>query len=234
MGKRIEQGRLGEHVPSHRIYLIRHGVTDWNKELRYQGSSDVELNDEGLEQARRLGIRLSTVVPTRVVSSPLRRAYRTAEVIMEHNSSSVPIEKAGDAREVSFGDWEGLTVTEVETLHKDKAEFWRKSPFSETPNGGETLDEILARSKRVVDDINASGAPGDVTFVVAHGAILRTLLGLFLKIGDMGILWKMRFDNCCVTLLDIWGKHPSLLLLNDTQHLRTEDGGVIASLKFPV
>lgn len=225
--------RAGYEQASHRIFLIRHGVTDWNRSFRYQGTSDVELNDEGIEQARLLGLRLASVRPTRVISSPLKRACRTAEIIMAQNESSVPIEREGDIREISFGFWEGLTITEVEACDAETVKIWRRAPFSVAPRGGEPLGDVLARSARVADDLRATGGPGDITFVVAHGAILRALLGILIRAEDMNLLWRMRFDNCCVTIVDLWGRRPSLLLLNDTQHLRMADEGRIADLKFP-
>ena len=225
--------RAGYEQASHRIFLIRHGVTDWNRSFRYQGTSDVGLNDEGLEQARLLGLRLASVRPTRVVASPLKRACRTAEIIMAQNESRAPVERIDDIREISFGFWEGLTITEVEDLDGETVRIWRTAPFSVAPRGGEPLDEVLVRSARVADDLHAAGGPGDVTFVVAHGAILRALLGVLIRAEDMNLLWRMRFDNCCVTIVDLWGRRPSLLLLNDTQHLRMRDDRLIADLKFP-
>ena len=193
----------------------------------------MELNAEGLEQARLLGLRLAAVRPTRVVTSPLKRACRTAELIMAQSESRVPIERIDDIREISFGFWEGLTITEVEECDGETVKIWRRAPFSVAPRGGEPLEEVLVRSARVADDLRAAGGSGDVTFVVAHGAILRALLGILIRAEDMNLLWRMRFDNCCVTIVDLWGRRPSLLLLNDTQHLRMAGDRQIADLKFP-
>jgi alpha-ribazole phosphatase/probable phosphoglycerate mutase len=208
---------------NHRIFFIRHGETDWNKSFRYQGCSDVELNASGLEQARRLGLRLARTVPTRIVSSPLRRALRTAEVIMELNAGGVPVGTSADLREISFGLWEGLTVSEVSERYPDVYGKWRSAPFSVTPDGGESMGEIMARSRRAADVITKDGGPGDTTFIVAHGAILRGLLAAMMNVSDIGLLWRMRLDNCSVTVLDFWGSRPFLLTLNDTHHTRMCD-----------
>lgn len=240
MAQSASQAGFMKGGASRRIYLIRHGVTDWNRELRYQGSSDIELNREGLEQARLLGLRLSQQLPGRVISSPLRRAYRTAEVIMGSNSSKAGIEKSEDIREVSFGIWEGLSVAEVDERDAETIEAWRRTPFSVVPEGGESLGGIMERASRVADMINSPdnldepAKPGGEVFVVAHGAILRALLGALLRIDDMNLLWRMRFDNCGVTIIEMWGRRPSLLLLNDTQHLRMTDERMIRDLSFPI
>ena len=91
---------------NHRIFLIRHGETDWNKAFRYQGSSDVPLNDEGLRQAALLGTRLSRIRPSRILASPLMRAFRTAETIRERNDGAEELETEtrDDLREISFGE----------------------------------------------------------------------------------------------------------------------------------
>lgn len=93
------------------------------------------------------------------------------------------------------------------------------------------MTEVVHRSRRVSDMIK-SGSGGDVTFVVAHGAVLRALLSVMMDIGDMDVMWRMRLDNCSVTILDMWRRIPSLLLLNDTHHVRLSEND-ISLLSFP-
>jgi alpha-ribazole phosphatase/probable phosphoglycerate mutase len=217
---------------SHRIFFVRHGETDWNREFKYQGITDIELNGTGLEQARRIGVRLAQTAPSRVIASPLLRARRTAELIMELNSADVTIEPCDDIKEISFGAWEGLTVSEVKERHSETFAAWRKAPFSVTPAGGESFGEVVSRAGRASKMIEAAGRPGDVTFVVGHGAILRGLIAALMNIADMNVMWRMRLDNCSVTVLDLWGQYPSLLLVNDTHHLRLADAD-IEKLIFP-
>ncbi|MDL2264023.1 histidine phosphatase family protein [Synergistaceae bacterium OttesenSCG-928-I11] len=219
-------------VENHRIFLMRHGETEWNRNFRYQGCSDVPLSEVGESQARRLAVRMSRIAPTRVFASPLSRAYRTAEILMEGNRSDVAIEPCEELREVSFGFWEGKTVDEVRALDGGTLDRWRSVPFSATPRDGESMASIMARSDRMADRVRSEGRAGDVTFVVAHGAILRSFLGSLMRIDDLNVLWRMRMDNCSVTVLDLWGSRPSLLALNDTHHLHVADDEIVASLDF--
>lgn len=228
-----EPQRLMHDGCRHRFYLMRHGETDWNRTFRYQGSSDVELNEIGCGQARRLGWRMTGIAPERVLASPLQRAFRTAEIVMEQNYAKVAVEACDDLREISFGCWEGLSALEVEARDPETFAAWRDAPFSVPPRGGEALEAICARSTRFAKNLLAGASPDGTTFVVAHGAILRTLLSAILGIDDMKLLWRLRFDNCSVTALDLWGARPSLLLLNDTTHVRLTAKAEIARLKFP-
>ena len=216
----------------HRIFFVRHGETQWNSTFRYQGLSDVELNEAGLEQARRAGVRLSGISPARAYSSPLRRALRTAEIIMENNAGGAAVEVCADLREISFGDWEGLTASEIMERDGERLAEWRKAPFSVSPPGGEPFSEVAARAARAARLIQDAGTPGDASFVVAHGAVLRALIASFLGLADVNALWKMRLDNCSISVIDMWGARPSVLLTNDTHHIRLDDCA-IRGLDFP-
>ena len=221
---------------SHRIFLIRHGETDWNREFRYQGSSDIPLNDEGLEQARRVGVRLSRITPALLLTSPLQRAGRTAGIIAEQNNAGIKIEERSELREMSFGIWEGLTIPEIRKMDGETFERWRSAPFTCAPEGGEMFAEIMERSSALKAEISAL-PPGEDTFVVAHGGVLRALAAVLLGFDDIDLMWRMRFDNCSVSIIDIWqkwGGRSSMLLTNDTHHLRMEGDDEIASLVFPL
>ncbi len=228
---------------NHRIFLIRHGETDWNKAFRYQGSSDVPLNDEGLRQAALLGTRLSRIRPSRILASPLMRAFRTAETIRERNDGAEELETEtrDDLREISFGVWEGLSIPEIKEKDGKTFERWRRAPFSCAPEGGETFPDIMRRSQVLAEELKC-GAPGSDTFVVTHGGVLRALIAALLEFDDIDLLWRMRFDNCSISVVDIWNgksvgstrsRYPSLLTSNDTHHLRLERDEAIASLVFP-
>jgi len=219
---------------SHRYFIIRHGETDWNKEFRYQGNSDIELNEDGALQARRVAVRLSRIMPARVLSSPLKRAARTAQIIAEHSEFPVEIELAPELREISFGCWEGLTIPEIKKLDGETFARWRSAPFSCAPSGGEEIGEVRARVEALTARLVPEGKPGEATFIVAHGGVLRALIAAMMLFPDLDLLWRLRFDNCSVTVIDIWGTRPSLLLTNDTHHLRSRDDEAAMSLVFPL
>lgn len=208
----------------HAVYLMRHGETPWNREQRYQGSSDVPLSDEGRAQARRLALRMRAARPVRVLSSPLVRAHETAKIVMAENASSAQIELRDGLCEYSFGAWEGLTVDEIKSRDGDLLRRWWAAPFSERPDGAETVESILSRTSAVADEIAAAAEPASSTFVFAHGVIIRALLSALLSIDQLSALWRMRSDNCSLTIVELWGEHrPFLRSLNDTIHMRVPE-----------
>ena len=215
-----------------RIFFVRHGETEWNRKFKYQGNTDIALNENGRSQARKVGLRLSRVIPSRVFSSPLLRAYGTAEAIMEANAGSTPIEAMDDLREISFGEWEGLTYSEITARHALDYKAWRETPFSSAPTGGESFESVRLRSARAAETLKNAAAPGAVILVVAHGVVLRTLAASLTDTDDLKLMWRARFDNCSVSALDLWNGRPSLVFLNDTHHLRLDDEK-IGILSFP-
>jgi probable phosphoglycerate mutase len=136
------------------ILLARHGETDWNRELRYQGHADEPLNDTGRAQARELGASLRGEPIVAVYSSDLRRAGETAEIVA--GALGLTVELDSRLREIHVGSWQGRTREELDGI----------------PWDGETYDEHRARVVAAVKDI-ARAHPGEQILVVAHGGTLR-------------------------------------------------------------
>ena len=167
------------------IYLLRHGETVWNAANRLQGSQDSPLTDRGLAQADRLGRRLAedlagqTHIDAQV--SPLGRARQTAERIARH----IPLAFRQDPRlvEVSFGDWEGLTRTDIAARYP--ADMAAPDWYFRAP-GGESFEAARARVSGWLDEVRAG--PAAVTVVVCHGLTGRLARGLFLGLGRAELL----------------------------------------------
>lgn len=204
-----------------RIYLVRHGVTEWNKQFRYQGAADIPLSAEGEAQAERVGLRLSQLPVERIVSSPLRRAMSTALKIAERVGVR-NVEQWDDLREVDFGDWEGLTVSEiVAKFGEDIFDAWRRAQIDVTATNGEDSRSVYDRAGRAVQRL--CSLSDEVTVVVSHGAIFRALMLHFIDVPKSNVFWKMRMDNCSVSAVEFDRKgRRSVRFFNDTVHLRAE------------
>jgi broad specificity phosphatase PhoE len=163
------------------LLLARHGETDWNRELRIQGSSDIELNDLGRKQAHALAQELEHVELDAIYASDLSRARATAEAVAASHGIEVLLDPR--LRERSFGSWEGLTREDIDER-------------PERHHDGESDEEVRERVLAAVQSI-AAAHRGENVLVVSHGGALNALwhhaLGVRIE----------RWANCACLLLHI-------------------------------
>lgn len=198
-----------------KIYLIRHGQTDWNIEGKIQGRQDISLNQTGRKQAEDLAAGMDTRPVTQIFSSIQKRARETALVLGQRQNVDVRI--VSGLEEVDFGQWEGLTWSEIQTQYPREYERWSLNPVEAAPPGGESQ---LAVWKRCADAVKLilSEAEGDIA-IVSHGATLAHLISYFLqgKSEDFEII----VENASITTMNysLVTQDFMLLEVNDTRHL---------------
>jgi len=156
-----------------RLFLLRHGETQWNREDRYQGCVDTRLSPEGLAQAEAASLALAERPLAAVYSSPLRRARETAEAIAAPHRLGVRIDAA--FREICHGLWEGLTADEVRARFPGIYAEWRATPESVTMPNGESLKEVRQRVLEGLQRLRANH-DGETVCLVAHGTPVRLLI----------------------------------------------------------
>jgi broad specificity phosphatase PhoE len=156
------------------LIVVRHGRTAWNDVGRFQGHSDVPLDETGRSQARSLALYLSRVPLARAVSSDLVRARETAEIILE--GRDIALETDPRWREMRFGVWEGLTWPEIVERNPDLATRPANVPRFYTPEGGESFDELCARVRLALEALTATAAEGQTLLVATHAGPLHALL----------------------------------------------------------
>jgi probable phosphoglycerate mutase len=153
--------------------LWRHGQTIWNVERRFQGQTDIPLDETGEAQADYAARRLATLRPDAIVSSDLVRAQGTAAPLARLTGLAVTLDK--DLRERFGGDWEGLSDEEIAERYPAERATWN-------PPNGESTVAVADRVRAALERISASLAAGQLAVVVSHGAALRLgmerLLGL--------------------------------------------------------
>ena len=203
-------------------YLVRHGETEWNRTGQMQGHTGVSLSAVGRRQATRLAARLRSVEFSAVYCSDLPRAAETARIIAAGRDLAISDES--DLREFSYGEWEGLTLEEVETRYPGTLAERIKAGgnLGWTAPGGESAVEALLRVRRFSARASASHDPGENILVVGHGGSLRALAVCLLDLADDDF-WKFRVDN---TALAIVSDHDGTRVLeswNDTSHLADAD-----------
>lgn len=200
-----------------RLVLIRHGQTAANSSRVLCGSMDVPLDAIGERQAQLVAHRISTEIHAQaLVCSPMLRARLTATPIA--NSTGLPIEEVPDLREVSFGDLEGHSVEHLESHHPHIAEQML-DPYNTSlrwPNG-DHMREFYDRTQRSFADIAVAHA-GKTVIVVAHGAVI----GGYLRFASGAPInaWRtLGVRNCSISLVDMLGGNPSIVVANDCAHL---------------
>ena len=199
-----------------RIVFVRHGRTDWNDSLRYQGKSDIPLNSEGTQEAEKTAIRLSSYLPDVVYTSPLKRALQTTRIICEHSYEDPVLRIRPELSEIGFGDWEGRSIRDLESEASDMYIRWRADPTSVIPPGGEAFEEIKARVQLFISEIFAEDTSN--ILVVSHGGIIRTALVSLIGM-DPSMLWSLRLNNCAISIVDSWSHVNTLVLWNDHNHI---------------
>jgi len=206
-----------------KLILVRHGETHWNRDGLVQGAdSDIELNDTGFEQARRLAAFLKNESIAAVLSSPLRRAKATAEVIASRHR--LPVETDEGLRELKVGDLEGTSISNLPTtFSRFLLKWWQDGEAMKLPNGESLVDlqqrvwkavEGLLERHRTSSDLNRDGT---TVVVVSHYFVT---LAIILKALDLPLEYfiKFRLDLGGVSILEFRDYGARLLTFNDTSY----------------
>ena len=204
-----------------KILLVRHGRTDWNAAHRFQGRSDIPLNETGLTQAEKLADRLASWPVDVVYTSPLTRASQTAAVLAErHRKVPIVLE---DLVEINFGSWEGMHLKHLLEKERDSFRAWVKDPFFQPPKGAETWNDIRTRIESAVQSILKDGHEHIV--VISHGGIMRALFVVLLQL-DPHTVWNIKTSNCALCGIEVREHGNSMVFSNDDLHLRDIAEGV--------
>jgi broad specificity phosphatase PhoE len=156
-----------------RFCLVRHGQTDWNLEGRFQGQSDLPLNQAGRAEVQSLARQLSGQAFAAIFTSDLMRARETAEIIAE--SLGLPVTPEPRLREINQGEWEGQFV---EAIKARSAELWDQrtiDPANFHPPGGESVAEVARRTEAAISNI-AHLYPAGSVLIISHGLALATII----------------------------------------------------------
>ena len=164
-----------------KLYLIRHGQTDWNLAHRIQGKQDIPLNEAGKRQARFLAKGMENRPVGSVFSSRLSRARETAGFLAE--SQKAPLFIVDGLEEISYGKWEGMTLLEIQQYFPERFAQWWKDPVNGAPPDGESQMDVLRRTAAAMEAIQKHMAAGgaQAAAVVSHGASIHCMLAWLLK-----------------------------------------------------
>ncbi|AEM78724.1 MULTISPECIES: histidine phosphatase family protein [Thermoanaerobacter] len=203
-----------------RLYIARHGQSEWNLHNKMQGVQDIDLTPTGLKQAELLASRLKNEKIDCIYSSDLKRAYVTAQIIAKE--LGLEVQKIPEFREMSFGIWEGLTSEEINELYKEIYTLWKTNPVKANIEKGETLEEVQKRMVKNTLKIVEENK-GKNILIVSHGTSIKALILGLLGI-DLSFYPRFRLDNTSLNIIDVKEDGKTVLVLfNDTCHLRRDE-----------
>jgi len=205
-----------------KLILVRHGETYWNKEGLVQGGdSDIELNDTGLEQARKLAAFLESEPITAILSSPLQRAIATAEAIANHHQ--LPVEIDQGLKELKVGELEGISISNLSTTFSQfLMQWWQDRGSTKLPNG-ESIVELQQRAWKVIEDLlerhktNPEHNKDTTVVVVSHYFVTLAIILKALNL-PLDFFTKFKLDLGGVSILEFRDYGARLLVFNNTSY----------------
>ncbi|MFD8570407.1 histidine phosphatase family protein [Streptomyces sp. NPDC059639] len=181
-----------------RVILWRHGQTSWNLERRFQGTTDIELTETGVGQARRAARLLASLKPDAIVASDLQRAAATAGELVRLTGLDLTYDEG--LRETYAGTWQGLTHDEIQAQYGEQYAAWKRGE-SVRRGGGELETEVADRAVPVVLRHADKLPDGGLLVVVSHGGTIRTTIGRLLGLESHHWEGLGGLSNCCWSVL---------------------------------
>ncbi|WP_427042229.1 histidine phosphatase family protein [Fusobacterium sp. SB021] len=191
-----------------KLILIRHGQTDMNKDQLYYGRLDVPINETGKEQAEntRKNLVELEIDYDKIYSSPMKRAYETAEIV---NYKNLEIEKDNELREMDFGIFEGLSYKEIIKKYPEEMEKLKKDWKTYSYVTGENPFMLQKRALKFLEKIDKNKN----NMVVTHWGIICTLLS-FLFSSELEGYWKYQVKNGGIVIIEFADGYPVLCGFN--------------------
>ena len=200
-----------------RVYLVRHGETDWNVQKRVQGWGNSPLTELGVQQAKALGDYLSDTEFGAIYSSSSPRALQTAELIIGKRALNIIPED--ELREINLGSWEGMFYSEIENLYPEQFDNFWNHPEKYVPLDGETYEALKRRVSCKIEEI-AKKHQGKTILVVAHGVVIRTLYTYFRNQSIRDIIHSPHPKSACLCMVEKKDGVWSIMKWNETLEIR--------------
>lgn len=187
------------------LYIMRHGETDWNRQGLLQGSWDIPLNEYGiwLAEQTRDGFLKDDITFDRIITSPYQRARKTAEIL--GGESGVPVTVSQKIREMSFGEFEGIWMNELDTnpRYEPIRICFRDPVHYIPPKQGESFEEVFARIQSFLEeDILPLEDSCEHVLVVCHGAVLRAFISI-IEQRELKDYWGIAQANCSINVVKV-------------------------------
>jgi phosphoserine phosphatase len=199
-----------------KILLVRHGHVEGIRPERFRGRADLALTAEGRAEAEQTARRIAaTWRPTAIYTSPLSRCVATGAAIA--SACHIEAHARDDLADIDYGTWQFKTFDEARADDPDLFAAWFATPQLIRFPGGESLQDVVARTSDALRHALARQS-GDTVVLVGHDSVNRALL-LQLLDQPLSAYWRLAQSPCCINEIDIVGGRVEILGINDTQHL---------------
>ena len=199
-----------------KLYLVRHGQTEWNVQKRMQGWEDSSLTEKGVNNAIALRKKLEGVEFAATYTSTSERTIETAKLIIEKRNLAINTNE--DLREINLGEWEGKTLDEIKDFYPEQYKYFWENPALYEPIGGETFEQLINRAIKVLNYIISKHINGSI-LVITHSVILKSLL-MHVKGKTVKDLWAPPFiHDTSLSIVEIENEVYSLKSEGDITHL---------------
>lgn len=202
-----------------RLFVVRHGATEWSAARRFAGSRDIPLSEDGRRQCEAAARALAESQAAAVWASPLERARVSAEILAKPHRLEVRLDEA--FREMSFGQWEGLTRPEVAAHFPREWEVWRTSPARLSAPGAEALTAVADRVAAGLDALRDEH-DGQTVILVSHAIVIRLLVLSALGLGP-DRLWTVEAAPGGISELEYQQDWVTVHRMNTLAHLDDEE-----------
>ena len=182
-----------------KIYIMRHGETNWNRERRFQGTSDIPLNEEGKEMAVITEEKSHDIHVDRIYCSPLTRARETAAIMNRNRKLEIGLDER--LIEVSFGVEEGIQIDEARTNKESRVYNFLQNPANYIPpEKGESIADIRERCQSFIEEVLLPlENECDGVLLVSHGAYIRVMVAIVCGYPDSELWDRVEHHNCSIT-----------------------------------
>ncbi len=200
------------------IYLTRHGTTKWNEARIMQGWKDSDLTEEGIDHAKKLGMRLSSVDFDIIYSSHQSRALETAKLI--RGIRDIEILSHPGLREMSYGRWEGMTLEDINKVYPEELFIYINRPKDYVPvdENGETYVDLIKRVQGFLEDLRRKNL--NRVLLVTHGIPLKVLIMISKDLSHEDFAKLPIYKGTALSIIEERDGNFRLLLENDLSHLR--------------
>ena len=194
-----------------RVYLLRHGQVKGYENFPVYGQTDVDLTEIGVLQMKQMAERLRLTEPKAIYSSDLNRSATGARLIARYHD--VPLYFLPELREMDFGDWEGLTLSEIRRNFPEELQKREKDLINyKAPGGGESIAELSERIETVFERIRAEQKGNDIV-ITAHGAVNRVILCKALGL-DLDKMFNIHQGYGCLNIVDYFAESTLVRLIS--------------------